>query len=59
MQYFSLISHMLEVYPEMVGQLNAEAFAHIIGTLDYGLRHQVNFLIYMLLQGWVLEQRRG
>ncbi|XP_019108194.2 uncharacterized protein LOC104907672 isoform X2 [Beta vulgaris subsp. vulgaris] len=39
-EYFSLISHMLEVYPEMVGQLNAEAFAHIIGTLDYGLRHQ-------------------
>lgn len=38
--YFSLISHMLEVYPEMVGQLNAEALAHIIGTLDFGLRHQ-------------------
>ncbi|XP_057550159.1 uncharacterized protein LOC130828285 isoform X1 [Amaranthus tricolor] len=38
--YFSLISHMLEVYPEMVGQLNEEAFTHIIGTLDFGLRHQ-------------------
>lgn len=38
--YFSLISHMLEVYPEMVGQLNSEALAHVIGTLEFGLRHQ-------------------
>ncbi|KAH9602259.1 hypothetical protein KSS87_015420 [Heliosperma pusillum] len=38
--YFSLISHMLEVYPEMVAQLNSEAFVHILGTLDFGLRHQ-------------------
>ncbi|KAI5659953.1 hypothetical protein M9H77_28746 [Catharanthus roseus] len=39
--YFALISHMLEVYPEMVTQLNSEAFAHIIGTLGFGLHHQV------------------
>ncbi|XP_031116009.1 exportin-4 isoform X1 [Ipomoea triloba] len=38
--YFSLLSHMLEVYPEMVAQLNNEAFIHIIRTLDFGLRHQ-------------------
>ncbi|XP_055828191.1 uncharacterized protein LOC129896345 isoform X2 [Solanum dulcamara] len=35
--YFSLLSHMLEVYPEMITQLNAEAFVHIIKTLDFGL----------------------
>ena len=40
-QYFSLLSHMLEVYPEMVAQLNNEAFNQILGTLDFGLRHQV------------------
>ncbi|CAM8923463.1 unnamed protein product [Rhodiola kirilowii] len=38
--YFALLSHMLEVYPEMASQLNTEAFSHIVGTLDYGLRHQ-------------------
>lgn len=38
--YFSLISHMLEVYPEMVAQLNADAFVHVLGALDFGLRHQ-------------------
>ncbi|TKY61337.1 Exportin-4 protein [Spatholobus suberectus] len=38
--YFSLLSHMLEVYPETFAQLNREAFAHILGTLDYGLHHQ-------------------
>lgn len=38
--YFSLISHMLEVYPEMVAQLNSEAFVHVLGSLDFGLRHQ-------------------
>nr|XP_010314128.1 exportin-4 isoform X2 [Solanum lycopersicum] len=35
--YFSLLSHMLEVYPEMITQLNGEAFFHIIKTLDFGL----------------------
>ncbi|KAK7285878.1 hypothetical protein RJT34_20662 [Clitoria ternatea] len=38
--YFSLLSHMLEVYPETLAQLNSEAFAHILGTLDFGLHHQ-------------------
>ncbi|KAL1350471.1 hypothetical protein HN51_014532 [Arachis hypogaea] len=38
--YFSLLSHVLEVYPETFAQLNNEAFAHILGTLDFGLHHQ-------------------
>ncbi|KAI3470688.1 hypothetical protein Pfo_027351 [Paulownia fortunei] len=38
--YFSLLSHMLEVYPEIIAQLNIEAFSHILGTLDFGLHHQ-------------------
>ena len=42
MQYFALLSHLLEVYPETVAQLNSEAFTHVLGTLDFGLHHQVN-----------------
>lgn len=42
LQYFSLISHMLEVYPEMIEQLNSEALSHIFATLDFGLHHQVS-----------------
>ncbi|KAG6402179.1 hypothetical protein SASPL_139054 [Salvia splendens] len=38
--YFSLLSHMLEVYPEIIVQLNVDAFSHILGTLDFGLHHQ-------------------
>ncbi|XP_073000684.1 uncharacterized protein [Typha latifolia] len=38
--YFLLVSHMLEVYPEKVAQLNKDAFTHIIGTLDFGMHHQ-------------------
>ncbi|KAK2419303.1 exportin-4 protein [Trifolium repens] len=38
--YFSLVSHLLEVYPETFAQLNSEAFSHILGTLDFGLHHQ-------------------
>ncbi|CAL5194582.1 unnamed protein product [Lathyrus oleraceus] len=38
--YFSLLSHLLEVYPETFAQLNSEAFTHILGTLDFGLHHQ-------------------
>jgi hypothetical protein len=41
-QYFSLLSHLLEVYPETVAQLNGEAFTHVLGTLDFGLHYQVN-----------------
>ncbi|KAI4350108.1 hypothetical protein L6164_010625 [Bauhinia variegata] len=38
--YFSLLSHMLEVYPETFAQLNREALAHLLATLDFGLHHQ-------------------
>ncbi|GER48788.1 exportin-4 [Striga asiatica] len=38
--YFSLLSHMLEVYPEIIAQLNVEAFSHILATLEFGLHHQ-------------------
>uniref|UniRef100_A0A2N9ERJ3 Exportin-4 n=1 Tax=Fagus sylvatica TaxID=28930 RepID=A0A2N9ERJ3_FAGSY len=38
--YFALLSHLLEVYPETVAQLNSEAFTHVLGTLDFGLHHQ-------------------
>lgn len=41
-QYFGLLSHLLEVYPEMLLELNAESFSHIRETLKFGLRHQVN-----------------
>lgn len=42
LQYFALLSHMLEVYPEMVAQLNNDASTQVLGTLDFGLRHQVS-----------------
>ncbi|XP_057476244.1 uncharacterized protein LOC130764171 isoform X2 [Actinidia eriantha] len=48
--YFSLLSHMLEVYPEMVAQLNSEAFAHVLGTLDFGLHHQDIEVVDMCLR---------
>lgn len=48
--YFSLLSHMLEVYPEMVAQLNSEAFAHVLGTLDFGLHHQDTEVVDMCLK---------
>ncbi|XP_073158975.1 uncharacterized protein [Henckelia pumila] len=38
--YFSLLSDLLEVYPEMIAQLNRQAFNHILGTLEFGLHHQ-------------------
>ncbi|XP_026401021.1 exportin-4-like [Papaver somniferum] len=47
--YFALLSHMLEVYPEKVAQLNASAFAHIAGTLDFGLRQQDTEVVNMCL----------
>ncbi|KAF8392178.1 hypothetical protein HHK36_022520 [Tetracentron sinense] len=43
--YFALLSHMFEVYPEKVAQLNAEAFAHLLGTLDYGIHHQASWQV--------------
>ncbi|XP_030511531.1 exportin-4 isoform X2 [Rhodamnia argentea] len=48
--YFSLLSHMLEVYPEMVGQLNNEAFSHILETLQFGLHHQDSEVVNMCLR---------
>lgn len=48
--YFSLLSHMLEVYPEMVPQLSAESFAHIHGTLNFGLHHQEAEVVDMCLR---------
>ncbi|OAE29499.1 hypothetical protein AXG93_1433s1180 [Marchantia polymorpha subsp. ruderalis] len=39
-QYFTLLAHMLEVYPEKVAKLSTEGFGRIVGTLDFGLRHQ-------------------
>nr|KJB26593.1 hypothetical protein B456_004G249100 [Gossypium raimondii] len=47
--YFSLLSHIVEVYPETLAQLNSEAFAHIIGTLDFGLHHQDLEVVSMCL----------
>jgi hypothetical protein len=48
--YFFLLSHMLEVYPEMVAQLNGDAFAHICGTLEFGLHHQDIDVVDMCLR---------
>jgi hypothetical protein len=39
-QYFVLTSHLLEVYPEKVAHLNRDAFARIVGSLEFGLRNQ-------------------
>lgn len=47
--YFSLLSHLLEVYPETVAQLNKEAFGRVLGTLDFGLRHQDTEVVNMCL----------
>ena len=40
LQYFVLMSHLLEVYPEKVAHLNRDAFSRIIGSLEFGLRNQ-------------------
>ncbi|KAK1284705.1 hypothetical protein QJS10_CPB21g00067 [Acorus calamus] len=48
--YFALMSHMLDVYPEKVVELNAEAFAHIIRTLDFGIPHQDIDVVSMCLR---------
>jgi hypothetical protein len=41
-QYFTLLAHMLEVYPEKVAKLSPDGFSRIVGTLDFGLHHQVH-----------------
>jgi hypothetical protein len=33
---------MLEVYPEKVAKLSPDGFSRIVGTLDFGLHHQVH-----------------
>ncbi|KAK2968305.1 hypothetical protein RJ640_016237 [Escallonia rubra] len=48
--YFYLLSHMLEVYPEMIVQLNHEALAHVLGNLDFGLHHQDAEVVDMCLR---------
>ncbi|KAJ0079404.1 hypothetical protein Patl1_23167 [Pistacia atlantica] len=48
--YFALLSHMLEVYPETVAQLNTEGLAHVLGTLDFGLHHQDSEVVDMCLR---------
>ncbi|KAK3043139.1 hypothetical protein RJ639_000028, partial [Escallonia herrerae] len=48
--YFYLLSHMLEVYPEMILQLNHEALAHVLGNLDFGLHHQDAEVVDMCLR---------
>eukprot|EP00850_Spirogloea_muscicola_P004362 SM000018S03727 [mRNA] locus=s18:1138348:1145815:+ [translate_table: standard] len=48
-QYFTLISHMLEVYPEKVAALPPQAFTQIINCLDFGLRHQDVQVVTMTL----------
>ncbi|KAG6700565.1 hypothetical protein I3842_08G118500 [Carya illinoinensis] len=48
--FFSLLSHLLEVYPDTVAQLNSEAFAHILGTLDFGLHHLDTEVVDMCLR---------
>ncbi|KAL5566868.1 hypothetical protein UlMin_030032 [Ulmus minor] len=48
--YFSLLSHLLEVYPETVAQLNSDSFSHVLGTLDFGLHHQDTEVVDMCLR---------
>lgn len=48
--YFALLSHLLEVYPEMLLELNAESFSHIRETLKFGLRHQDAEVVDMCLR---------
>ncbi|KAG2273108.1 hypothetical protein Bca52824_067663 [Brassica carinata] len=48
--YFSLISHMLEVYPETLAQLNSDAFNHVLTTVDFGLHQQDVDIVTMCLR---------
>ncbi|KAG0452907.1 hypothetical protein HPP92_025571 [Vanilla planifolia] len=38
--YFRLLSHMLEVYPEIFSQLKKDAFVQVVAALDVGIEHQ-------------------
>lgn len=48
--YFSLLSHLLEVYPETVAKLNHDVFAQVLRTLDFGLHHQDTEVVDMCLK---------
>ncbi|CAN8260467.1 unnamed protein product [Cochlearia groenlandica] len=48
--YFSLISHMLEVYPETLAQLSSDAFGHVLTTVDFGLHQQDVDIVTMCLR---------
>ncbi|KAJ7517651.1 hypothetical protein O6H91_21G033100 [Diphasiastrum complanatum] len=48
-QYFTLLAHLLEVYPEKVAKLSPEGFSCIVSTLDFGLRHQDLEVVNMTL----------
>lgn len=47
--YFYLLSHMLEVYPETLAQLQSESLSHVLGTLDFGIHHQDPEVVNMCL----------
>ncbi|KAK9140443.1 hypothetical protein Scep_010124 [Stephania cephalantha] len=47
--YFTLVSHILEVYPEKLVQLNTESFSHMLGTLDFGIHQQDVEVVNMCL----------
>lgn len=55
LQYFALLSHMLEVYPEKVAQLNKDAFAHIAHTLDFGLHGQACFIWHIFFFSFLIQ----
>lgn len=48
-EYFALLVHILEVYPEKVANLTPDAFAQIIGSLDFGLHYQDTEVVRMTL----------
>ncbi|CAA6673264.1 unnamed protein product [Spirodela intermedia] len=48
--YFELLSHLLEVYPEKVAQLNADAFKYIVLTIDFGIHQQDSDVVDMCLR---------
>jgi hypothetical protein len=54
-QYFTLLAHMLEVYPEKVAKLSQEGFGRIVDTLDFGLRHQVMVLLVSRVSDFLLR----
>lgn len=47
--YYTLLSHLLEVYPEKIAQANADMFAHLVGTLEFGLHNQDVDIVNMCL----------